>query len=597
MAFQSRFIPALSAITLFFLIGATPAAQSEDLYAPSTTAGPALLPVVTPVAECSALASADLSSAVGSATHITSAIAVKNGEPAPYCDVKGYVAPEIQFEVRLPLAKWTQRFVQIGCGGLCGMLNINVEHDDNCMPAQNGELALASTDMGHSGNSDGSWGAKDYQLRIDFAYRGVHVTALAAKALIAAFYGQAPKYSYFAGCSDGGREALMEAQRFPKDFNGITAGAPAMNFVTQNTFYHGWNTRVNTRADGKPILTADKLPILHKAALAKCDADDGVKDGLINRPWECHFDPSVTECKPGENPAECLTPAQVKVAREIYAGAHDSEGNKLVLSGLMPGSELSWAGVVIPNVGQDSAMGKAASTGVLKYIAYENNPPDSYTLADLKFDRATFAETTKLHALYDATDPDLSAFASAGGKLIVWHGLADPHISPINSIAYYTAMQQQMGKQAVDKFARLYLFPGGYHCGQGEGPFEVDLLSAIMAWVEGAHAPDALIASHKAGADPRGPGTGAPSGGTGTSASPANAEAKMPDRTRPIFPYPFTARFTGNGSSDDASNFVEGSPEPVPALLLNWLGSSFYTPHYELWCVGSSASMECKQTP
>ena len=138
--------------------------------------------------------------------------------------------------------------------------------------------------MGHSGGMDGKFGESDYRLRIDFAYRGVHVTTLAAKALIEKYYGQKPKYSYFAGCSDGGREALMEAQRYPQDFNGITAGAPAMNFVTQNTFYHGWNVRVNTSADGQPILTADKLPILHKAVVAKCDAEDGLKDGLISDP-------------------------------------------------------------------------------------------------------------------------------------------------------------------------------------------------------------------------------------------------------------------------------------------------------------------------
>ena len=318
MAF--RFKTVLS-IHLFVLgVNIVCAASSAQI----RSAEPAVLSTVAPVIECSTLVNADISSAVGAPTHITSATAVPAGQPAPYCDVKGSVEPQIQFELRLPLTKWTQRFVQTGCGGLCGHIDMGLDNDDGCLPATNGELALASTDMGHSGGMDGRFGEKDYQLRIDFAYRGVHLTTLAAKALMVKFYGQQPTYSYFAGCSDGGREALMEAQRFPNDFNGITAGAPAMNFTTQNTFYHGWNARVNTGADGKPILTADKLPLLHKAVLAKCDAEDGLKDGLISNPLACHFDPAVLECKASAAPGSCLTSAQVKVVRELYAGAHDS---------------------------------------------------------------------------------------------------------------------------------------------------------------------------------------------------------------------------------------------------------------------------------
>jgi len=586
--------------------------------------GPANLPSVSPVDSCSQLAAADIGSAVGAPTHITSARALTDGKPAPYCEVTGYVEPHIKFEVRLPLSGWTQRFVQTGCGGLCGNLNIRLNNDNGCLPATKGELALASTDMGHSGGGEGEFGAKDYQLRIDFAYRGVHVTTLVAKALIAKFYGQGPKYSYFAGCSDGGREALMEAQRFPSDFNGITAGAPAMNFTTQNTFYHGWNARVNAGPDGKPILTADKLPILHKAALAQCDADDGLTDGIIGNPLACHVNPAVAECKPGQDQALCLTPAQVKVARDLYAGAHASDGAKLVIGGPLPGSELAWAGVYIPRPGQDRVMSDGISTGTLKYLAYETNPPATYTLADLKFDSATFAATTKLHALYDATDPDLSSFAAAGGKLILWHGLADPHISPLNTIAYYTAMEQLMGKPAVDKFARLYLFPGGYHCGGGEGPFNVDLLSAIMAWVERADAPNALIASHLPRDSQDGPPAGGPPGGRppmgpapeGSPAMPpprpggpppgmvagpppemANDSLAKPDRSRPVYPYPLTAKYVGSGSINDAANFVAGPLQPAPAAMLNWLGSSFYTPHYELWCTAKDAAMACKPTP
>lgn len=622
MGLRSRMILALLSAALVAGFGAATALLAQEATVPQAAVGPALLSAVAPVAECGNLAAADIGAAVGAPTHITSAVAVENGKPAPYCDVKGYVEPAIKFEVRLPLAGWTQRFVQTGCGGLCGQLNIRLGNDEGCLPSTHGELALASTDMGHSGGMDGQFGEKDYQLRIDFAYRGVHSTTLAAKALIAKFYGQAARYSYFAGCSDGGREALMEAQRYPNDFNGITAGAPAMNFTTQNTFYHGWNARVNTGADGHPILTADRLPILHKAVLDMCDAQDGVKDGLIGNPLACHFDPAVVECKPGQDPASCLTSAEVRVARDIYAGAHSANGDKLVISGLLPGSELAWAGVIVPSKGQDRAMGSMISTGTLKYLAYDKNPPQGYSLADLKFDAQTFAATTKLHSLYDATDPDLTPFASAGGKLILWHGLADPHISPVNTIAYYTAMQELMGKPAVNNFARLYLFPGGYHCGGGEGPFNVDLMSAIMAWVENAHAPYALIASHAPerafGMPPAGvplpdrPPMGAPgmpAGGPPPGAGPGNGSMGGPprdfprpaaaksDRTRPVFPYPLTAKYIGTGSFDDAKNFVAGPPDPAPASRLKWLGSSFYSAHYEQWCTGSGASMTCKPTP
>ena len=553
------------------------------------------LAVVQPVVACSALVKADVSGAVGATTHITSAEEVADGKPAPYCRVLGYVEPAVKFEVRLPLKTWTQRFVQTGCGGLCGSLNVRLNNDDGCYPAQHGELVLSSTDMGHEGGMDGQFGEKDYQLRIDFAYRGVHVTTLASKALIAEFYGKPAKYSYFAGCSDGGREALMEAQRYPDDFNGITAGAPAMNFVAQNTFYHGWNAVKNLDAVGQPILTADKLPILHQAVVAACDAEDGLKDGLISDPLACHFDPAVVECKAGQAQDTCLTHAQVETARAIYEGAHDAQGDKFVLSGPLPGSELAWAGVYVPQGGQARMMSPTISLGTLKYLANDKNPPADYTLKDFQFTASSFKATTQLHDLYDSTDPDLGAYAKAGGKLIIWHGLADPHISPLNSIAYYTAMNKVMGEKAVGQFARLYLFPGGYHCAGGEGPFNFDVMSAMMAWVENGTAPFAMVASHQVGG-PRGPVSGVPAG-EGTplgQGRPVAAQVPAVDRTRPVYPYPLTAQYKGSGSIDDAKNFGPGPAQPVAASMLQWMGAGFYAPRYEVWCEGKGASMACK---
>lgn len=295
-----------AAVSISFL-----AAQSP-VSAPDVKSSLADLRVVAPVIECSQLKTFDLTGPLGAKARIREVTAVRDGRPAPYCRVLGTIDPAIQFEVRRPLSNWTQRFLQTGCGGLCGNLNINVGRTDGCPPATKGEIALASTDMGHSngpgrGNGDPVWAAENPQTQIDFAYRAEHLTAVAAKALIRQYYGQAPKYSYFSGCSDGGREALMEAQRYPEDFNGIAAGAPAMNFITQNTFYHGWNAVKNTGPDGQAILTADKLPILHRAVLDACDELDGLKDGFISNPPACKFDPAVTVCRPGQDEASCLT--------------------------------------------------------------------------------------------------------------------------------------------------------------------------------------------------------------------------------------------------------------------------------------------------
>jgi feruloyl esterase len=507
---------------------------------------------VAPQMDCALLKTADFSGVADAPVHVTSATAIPNGQPAPYCDVIGYVEPRVEFEVRLPLVGWTQRFLETGCGGLCGNLNIRVSNADTCEVAQRGEFALASTSMGHKGPG-GDWGDNP-ALRIDFAYRGVHVTTLAAKAIIAKYYGQPARYSYFAGCSDGGREALMEAQRYPNDFDGITAGAPAMNFITQNTFYHGWNARVNTDANGHAILTAEQLPILHAAAVAACGAADGLRDGLISDPRACHFDPAVTECKAGQSAGTCLTAEQIDVARKIYQGAHDSEGRQLVISGPQPGSELAWRGVFVPNNATQPVMSQMFALDTIKHLAFDKNPPATFTLADFHFDRKTFNALKAGHELYDATNPNLKKFAAHGGKLILWHGWSDPHISPLNTIAYFSAVENFMGKEPARKFVRLYLFPGGYHCGGGEGPFDVDLLSPIMAWVESDKSPQALIASHRPG-----PGKG-----------------EKADRTRPVFPYPLVASYTGSGSIDDAANFVAKQPAAKFNDQPDWLGAPFF---------------------
>jgi len=627
MAFRSRWILNSCFAALFCIAGVITFVSAQSKPAGAASAGPAALAAIPPAVSCESLTSANVSAAVGSPTHITSAISVQDGKPAPFCEVKGYVEPKVNFLVRLPLTTWTQRFVEVGCVGYCGQAGIRIDNAEGCLPATNGELAVGGTDTGHTGAmGDATFGANG-QARIDFAYRGQHVSILAAKAIIQKFYGQAPKYSYFDGCSEGGRESMMEAERFPNDFNGIIAGAPAMYLMTQNTFFSQWSAHVNIDPNGKPILTGDKVQILHRAVLEQCDAADGAKDGLISDPLACHFDPGVTECKPGQDSATCLTSGQVNVAREIYDGAQDSEGNKLTPGGMLPGSELGWQGFNGPPGGNGGGNGPppgangppqagngpapggngqpaggngpARDAGVngmanvtYKYLAYETNPPEAASIKDLKFERAAFEGVNKLHGLYDATDADLSPFAAHGGKLILFHGLADPQISPVGTIMYYTQMQQIMGKSAVGKFARFYLLPGVGHCDGGAGPAQVDLLGTLMAWVEKSQAPYEVTASHFP------PGSGPRGGGGYDWMKVPQVPTATPDRTRPVFPYPLTAKYIGTGSTDDAKNFVAGPASPAPERMVGkWLGSSFYAPHYELWCTGDGATMSCKKTP
>jgi feruloyl esterase len=599
----------------------------------ASAAGPVELPVVAPVQACEALAKADLRNVADTPTTIT-AVKKVDSKVGAFCRVLGSIKPSIDFEVDLPIAGWQQRYLQTGCGGLCGVLNVQVSHAGTCAPALQGGLAVASDDMGHqSPMGDGSFGT-DPQKRIDFAYRANHVTALVAKALIKAYYGQAPRYSYFSGCSDGGREALVEAERFPDDFNGIAAGAPAMNFQVQNSFYHAWQYRSNTGPDGKHILLASKLPVLHRAALAACDALDGLKDGLISDPRACHFDPAIAQCPAGAaDTHDCLTAAEVAVARKLYAGPTDEAGHHLTIGGPQPGSELAWAGVFVPDSSDGLIMSQMVAAGSTQYLIFPEVSRADGNIDKFAFTQEQFKRLSALHPLYDATDPDLAPFAKQGGKLILWHGWSDPHISPLNTIAFYHAVGEQLGTSTRDAFARLFLFPGMYHCDGGDGFSQFDVLTPLMSWVEGGSAPDKIIAAQVAehypgaehamgpppGAGPGGPG-GPPVGGMLPGAMPPGGlggrfpggmppgemppPGGMPDRsgpppgmmmpfagsgaaplpstdakalrTRPVFPYPLVAHYTGRGSADDAANYVAASGSVTDPASYAWQGSEFF---------------------
>ena len=554
----------------------------------AATAAPAsyaLVPLtaILPVVGCESLGHVDLAPVTGAATTQS---ARKVAGDHPYCEVTGTVAPAIRFEVRLPLAGWTQRFLQTGCGGLCGMLRVEAEKAEGCAPATDGLIVLASTDMGHQG-MDPTWGA-DAHKRIYFAYGSVHITVLAARGLIQAFYGQAPRYSYFSGCSDGGREALIEAQRSPGDFDGIAAGAPALNFTIQNSFHHAWLAKANTGPDGKRLLTAIDMKPLHKAVLKACDGIDRLVDGQISDPRACRYDPAPLLCKRGYIAGTCLTADQIAAVRQIYTGATGPHGEKLEVGPIMRGSEMEWIGVFVPLDRDAPVMSAMFALGTINNLLFTPNPQHPYTIASFPFDAAMFQREETARALYDADDPKLAPFTSHGGKLILWHGWSDPHISPLNTIDYYARVGRTMGQAARDQAVRMFLFPGMGHCSGGDGPSEFPLLAALMSWVETGQAPQALVA-HRAGATleglpgPKGPAQGPAQGPPqGPAQRPPQgvvppmmtpARSVLSPRSRPVFAYPAVARYSGKGSPDDAASFVATMPPAQDSDVAAWIGA------------------------
>ncbi|MFI5893332.1 tannase/feruloyl esterase family alpha/beta hydrolase [Actinoplanes sp. NPDC051513] len=528
-------------------------------HASATSSSSHELRAVKPVMQC-----ADVTGIHLPGVTITSATTTSAGAPAPYCAVTGTIAPANTIVMRLPTQGWTQRYLQTGCGGLCGSSNINYTQAATCRPIVDGTIASATTDMGHQGQNDGSWAAGNPQAQIDFAYRGVHVTAVVAKEIIKRFYGRSAAYSYFDGCSDGGREAVMEAQRYPDDFDGIAAGAPASNIVVQNTFHHAWNVLANKDSAGNYILLADKLPVIHAAVLAACDGLDGVVDGVLDDPRNCRFDPYTLVCW---SSASCLTRAQATVVRKLHDGATDAFGNRLE----QPishewGSELDWT-LFVPAAQGQTTFSENIALSFLRYLAYFNVAAPSYSLTDLKFTKASFWKTVQTSLYLSATDPDLTRFQRGGGKLILWHGWSDQHISPQATLNYYDAMKSTMGSRAVDSFARLYLFPGMAHCGGGVGPSTFDVLTPVMNWVEHGVAPYRIIAS--------------------------KVDAGVVTRTRPVYPYPAVARYDGSGSTDDAANFVAYTPRSSSSVGYQWLGAPLYTHGYQGVCRAVDGKLVC----
>lgn len=530
------------------------------------------------VISCSALGQQSLAGVADAPVSIRAA-SVVNTPKGEFCKVVGNIAPAIGFEVDLPLKGWTQRYLQGGCGGLCGMTRVGISNAGRCAPALNGEFVVAGTDMGHRGSMMGpdqaSFGA-DPQQRIDFAYRANHQTALVAKALIRAFYGQPARFAYFVGCSDGGREALMEAQRYPEDFDGVAAGAPAALFQLQNSLYHGWNVRANQRADGSNILLRSRLNILHAAVLAHCAQASGLRDGVLQDPLSCRVDPAWAQCPAtASDSRQCLTAEEVAVARKLYRGPLDAAGRRLTMGGALPGSELQW---MVADSPRGQSMSHDIAALAISYLILPDVDLAMGDLQQLRFDDDSFARMAQLAPLYNATNTNLQPFRQHGGKLILWHGLADTSVTPAVSLAYYQGVQQQLGAAATDSFLRLFLLPGVSHCGGGDGYDQLDVLSPLMAWTELQRAPAALITGKLAHAAPdfmAGPPPADRPAVPGQSSPPAPAlhAAPMPSSplarpwgeikaSRPVYPWPMLAGYRGNGDVNDAANY-----QPVRSAL------------------------------
>ncbi|MEU0797959.1 tannase/feruloyl esterase family alpha/beta hydrolase [Amycolatopsis sp. NPDC005961] len=486
----------------------------------------------------------------GAATHVTSAAVVAATATDPeYCGVRGYVEPAVRFDLRLPTKTYAGRYLQYGCGGFCGIVNPPAFAD--CDLPHGGDVAVAATDDGHVGTTpavvdDGSWGQHDQAARDDFEFRAPHVVSRASKAIIQAFYGAPPKKSYFTGCSDGGREGLLLAQRYPADFDGIVAGAPAGYWGPLLGVYQTWLARVNNAADGSPVLTAAKLPALHAAVLAACDRLDGLTDGQLDDPRACHFDPAKLTCTGPDTPA-CLTPAQVGVVRKLYAPPTDAHGTLLYPGGQQPGSELSWAGWIIgvPETGGVS-FARSLADNYLKYLGYPIGAPAS-KVDDFAFTKREFDRLTPVGVRYDAMSLDLSAFQRRGGKLVLWHGWADEAIPPAGTLDYY----QRLTRGHAQDFARLFMVPSLYHCGGGTTLTEFDPLKELVAWVERGTTPTKVTA------------TGRDAAGNVT-------------RTRPVFTYPQRAVYDGSGSVDDAANFRPAPPASPVRDVVDWAGNGLY---------------------
>jgi pimeloyl-ACP methyl ester carboxylesterase len=480
-----------------------------------------LCTVGLPVVAAAATPCADLASLPLAETTITAAHEVPAGSFTPpgsgtqtnlpaFCRVALTVAPAIRIEVWMPSASWNERYRGEGGGGYAGVISYA-----GLTTGIRAGYATASTDTGHPSSAGGTFalnpdGTLNHGLIEDFASRSLHEMVLKAKALINAYYGAAPKYSYWNGCSTGGRQGLMAVQRFPEQYDGLVIAAPAINwerFIPAEL----WPQIVMHEDLGAPI-AATKLAAVTADAVAACDANDGVEDSVINDPRKCDYDPAASAS---------LTPAEASAVRKIWDGARDANGKRLWF-GLERGTSLSGLAGTNPfGIAQQH----------MAYWVMQDAAFDWHSLRQGSFEQAFRSSQRKFNAVIGTDDDNLQRFRKLGGKVLMWHGEADQLIPPRGTLNYYQRLVTgNGGVRHVDDFVRLFMAPGVAHCSGGAGPNPVGTFEAVVDWVENGVAPDTILASRSL-----------PGGAT---------------RTRPLCAYPKTAMWTGAGSRDDAANFV-----------------------------------------
>jgi feruloyl esterase len=442
-------------------------------------------------------------------------------ELPPICRVAGTIDPAIRFEVWLPIgADYNGRLQAVGGGGLAG----NISYPALATAVRAG-FASASTDTGHRSN-DNLWLA-DPQRREDYGHRAIHEMTVKAKAIIDAYYGTGPEYSYFNGCSTGGRQGLMEAQRYPDDYDGIISGAP-VNTFTRLHMGQLWTAHATIGTPGA-TLTADDLNLVNAAVLRQCDVGDGVEDGVLTDPTRCDFEPRELVCR-GRESNSCLAEPKIEALEKIYGGAINPRTGELVYPGLEPGSENEqpnnpgWALIM------NGTTPFAIDIPVLGGMGFENSAWDWRTF---DYDRDVALIDAKLANVLNAVDPDLRDFKAEGGKLIIWHGWSDPGVMPQRTIDYYGEIIDFAdratggdGAAFTDEYIRLYMLPGVGHCRGGAGPDQVDFMSSIVDWVERSEAPETIVAT--------------------------KADGSM---TRPLCPHPQVATYR-RGDVNDPASFV-----------------------------------------
>ena len=459
--------------------------------------------------------------------NVTEAVTVTAGALPTYCKVMGSAHPtsdsDIRFEVLIPEGSaWNGRYLQVGNGAFAGSIR-----EATMISALAQGYAVAGTDDGHQSTvgSDASWALNQPEKLIDFGYRAIKETTDTAKAIITAYTGSAPHYSYFQGCSDGGREALIEAQKYPADFDGIVAGDPASNWTHLETAV-AWNYQAMAETPGS-WLSPEKLKAIHAEAVKQC----GDEDGVIQDPEGCHFQPSKIRCKGGDAPS-CLTDDELAALRKIYSGPRNPRTHAMIFSGFSPGGEDGPQGWVRWFTGTTQSDTKTAAYAIASnFFRYIVRADPDYDFLNMNFDADVAEADEKAAHLINSRDPDLSAFKKRGGKLIQYHGWADPAIPALDSVDYYKSVHAKMGN--TRGFYRLFMAPGMFHCSNGPGPNVLATLPAITRWVEEGKAPDYIVATK----------------------FQDNDRTKPVERTRPLCVYPARAQWDGKGDKSKLESF------------------------------------------